>query len=194
MPDWNKIKAEYITTSISYRKLADKWGVSFRTLADHATKEHWAEERNNYRNSVAKQTVQKIASRTSTSNANKLVRLQQAADSMSEVIADIFNDTEQFKRHIITTGLGMGETKVECRVEDKFDTKAIKDLTGALKDLAIVMRSVYDLPTAQEKSAMDIAAERLALDKSKADSGMNDDDETGVVEITPVLPGGDENA
>lgn len=100
---------------------------------------------------------------------------------MGEVIADIFTDAEQFKRHLIPDG----DYSVKEKVFHKVDTKAIKDLTGALKDLAAVMRNIYDLPTVAEQSAMDLAAERLALEKSKADV-VSDEDETGVVEITPV--------
>lgn len=191
-PDWNAIRAEYLTSSISYRDLADKWGVSFRTLADHARKEKWAEGRTGYRNTVTKKTVQKVAAATAADNAGKLVRLQQAADSMSKVIQDIFTDTEQFNRHIIQTRDG-DTWDADCRIMDKVDTKAIKDLTGALKDLAGVMRNIYDLPTAAEQTAMDMAAQRLELDKAKADMGGSDKEEGGVVELSPVLEeGGDE--
>ncbi|MEG1563355.1 MAG: hypothetical protein RR365_06470 [Bacteroides sp.] len=186
-PDWNAIRAEYITTTISYRDLAEKWGVSFRTLADRAKRENWRDGRNTHHNTVVKKTVQRVADKASKDTAKQLIKLQKAADSMASVIDEIFTDKEQFKRHIITTGLGRGETRVDCRVEEKYDTKAIKDLTGALKDLALVMRNIYDLPTVAEQSAMELAAQRLELEKAKADVGRLDDEETGVVEITPVL-------
>lgn len=93
MPDWNAIKSEYITEDISYRKLADKWGVSFRTLADHARKESWNKERSTHRDNVTKQTVQKIAARQSSDCAYKLLRLQEAADSMLNPIAPRVSST-----------------------------------------------------------------------------------------------------
>ena len=172
VPDWNKIKAEYITTSISYRDLAEKWAVPFSTLRDRAKKGKWAAARDSHRNTVVRKTVQKVADRTSDANADKLIRLQQAADSMSAVIADIFTDTEQFKRHIVPDGDFSGTE----RVYKKVDTKSIKDLTGALKDLACVMRNIYDLPTVAEQSAMELAAQRLELEKAKADVGRPDKD------------------
>ena len=192
VPDWNAIKAEYIVGEISYRKLSEKWGVSFRTLADHARKEGWAKERNRHRNNVTKRTVQKVAARTAATNANRLLRLQQAADNMGEVIAEVFGDAEQFHRHIVQTRNGDAWDAVE-RIFDKVDTKAIKDLTGAMKDLAYVIRNIYDLPTKQEQSAMDIAAGRLAIERDKAHLGTVDDNETGVVEITAVLREDDGN-
>ena len=40
--DWQKIKAEYLQGGTSYRKLAEKHGVSFSTLKQRAIKEEWA--------------------------------------------------------------------------------------------------------------------------------------------------------
>lgn len=45
--DWNKIKAEYIAGGTSYRKLAEKYGISFSTLRKVAAKEQWTQLRNN---------------------------------------------------------------------------------------------------------------------------------------------------
>jgi DNA-directed RNA polymerase specialized sigma subunit len=39
--DWKRIKAEYIAGGTSYRKLAEKYGVSFNTLKTHAVEEQW---------------------------------------------------------------------------------------------------------------------------------------------------------
>ena len=43
--DWKKIKAEYIAGGTSYRKLAEKYGVSRTTLERYAKNEKWAELR-----------------------------------------------------------------------------------------------------------------------------------------------------
>lgn len=182
MIDWTAIKAEYITGTISYRKLADNWGVSFRTLSDRALREGWKEARDKHRNNVVEKTVQKVASRKASTTANKLCDLQEAADNMGRVIAGIFADAEQFHRHIIQTRDGDNWDAAE-RIFDKADTKAIKDLTGAMKDLAAVMRNIYDLPTAQEQAAMDIAAERLQMDKAKAEAEQNTGNEEVKVEF-----------
>ena len=45
--DWKKIKTEYITGGTSYRKLAQKHGVSFSTLRKIAAKEQWTQLRHN---------------------------------------------------------------------------------------------------------------------------------------------------
>lgn len=43
--DWAKIRNEYISTGISTRKLAEKYGVSANTLQARAKREKWAFER-----------------------------------------------------------------------------------------------------------------------------------------------------
>ncbi|MBP3509204.1 hypothetical protein [Oscillibacter sp.] len=185
-PSWDKIKAEYITTQAGYRKLAEKWGVSWRTLAERSKREGWREERKKYEARVVKTTVKKVADTVAREQADKLLQLKAAADSMGEAIAAIFDDANQFHRHIITRGLGKGETAVECKEMEKVDTRAIKDLTGALKDLSYVMRNLYDLPTVKERAAMEAAAQRLELEKSKAGAAEEGQRETGVVELAAV--------
>lgn len=185
-PCWDKIRAEYITTQAGYRKLAEKWGVSWRTLAERSKREGWREERKKYEARVVKTTVKKVADTVAKEQADKLLQLKAAADSMGEVIAAIFDDASQFHRHIVTRGLGMGVTAVECKEMEKVDTRAIKDLTGALKDLSYVMRNLYDLPTVKERAAMEAAAKRLELEKSKAGAAEEGQWETGVIELAAV--------
>ena len=47
MDEWKRIKAEYLAGGTSYRKLAEKYGVSFSTLRKVAAKEQWTQLRNN---------------------------------------------------------------------------------------------------------------------------------------------------
>ena len=47
MDEWKRIKAEYIAGNTSYRRLAEKYSVSFSTLRKIAAKEQWTQLRNN---------------------------------------------------------------------------------------------------------------------------------------------------
>lgn len=57
--DWNVIKTEYITTNISYRKLAAKYGVPFDTLKRRAGDEKWVELRTQHGNKVTTKMMEK---------------------------------------------------------------------------------------------------------------------------------------
>ena len=45
MPDWEKIRAEYIAGGISIRELAQKYGINRGAVGRKAKSENWAEER-----------------------------------------------------------------------------------------------------------------------------------------------------
>ncbi len=63
--DWLKIKTEYINGNISYRKLAEKYGIPFPTLRDRATGEKWSDQRNKHRERVVTKTEQKAEEKIS---------------------------------------------------------------------------------------------------------------------------------
>ena len=50
--DWKKIKAVYITGDESYRALAARFDVPFRTIADRAKKEGWVARRAKHRERI----------------------------------------------------------------------------------------------------------------------------------------------
>ena len=58
-PEWNKMKAEYISGNISQQELADKYGVPYPTLRDRANEEKWADIRKGARNKAIEKTIEK---------------------------------------------------------------------------------------------------------------------------------------
>jgi hypothetical protein len=111
MADWNKIKTEYITTDTSYRKLAQKYGVNATTIAKKAGKEDWVAQRNQQ----ASKTLSKTLNAISKAQANRASRLQTVADKLLDKIENAVD------------GFDMAELLV--------DKQALKQLTGALKDI-----------------------------------------------------------
>ena len=59
--DWSRIKAEYIAGGTSYRKLAKKYDVSFKTLADRAKAEKWVELKKQAQDKADTKVVETIA-------------------------------------------------------------------------------------------------------------------------------------
>ncbi len=59
--DWIQIKNEYINTGIGYRKLAEKYGVSFGTLRDRAKREQWVAQKTAQLDKISTETAQQIA-------------------------------------------------------------------------------------------------------------------------------------
>ena len=107
---------------------------------------------------------------------------------------EAFEDPKQFHRYMVETkekygapielddGTLVDERQwVEERTFAKIDTKALKDLTGVLKDLTGLMRDYYNIPTPAQAEAQRIAAERLEMEKRKAEADAGTDKAVEVI-------------
>ena len=104
--DWKRIKAEYIAGGTSYRKLAEKYGVSFNTLKTRAKEEQWY----SLRQQKDHKTTTKIVETLSNKDAEKAIDIIDVADKLLGKISEL------------------ADTMV-------VDTQSFKQLTSALKDL-----------------------------------------------------------
>lgn len=135
--DWGAIRNEYITGRESLEKLAKKNEIPVRTIKDRCRKESWVEERKKYRAQVAQKASQKTAKK----EAARLAKLRDVAEDVADLISE---DVER-----------MQELHKKRKIVTAEDVKMIKDLTAALKNIADIMRDVYDIPTIREKLLLD---------------------------------------
>lgn len=107
MADWQSIKTEYITTDTSYRKLAQKYGVSTTQICNVGREEGWVEQREQFLNETTAKTLEKI----SRQEANRAAKIHSVADKLIK--------------------------KIEVMVDSgkTLDAKSIRALTAAVKDL-----------------------------------------------------------
>lgn len=121
MADWQAIKTEYITTDTSYRKLAQKYGVSRVQIGNVGAEEKWVELRRRHLDETLTKTVDTISNQ----------QVDRAAKLVS--VADLLLD------------------KVKSLVESDsavlIDTQNLKHISGVLKDIKEVqmIRSAKDL-------------------------------------------------
>lgn len=132
-----QLETVYVHGSDSYRKLAEKYGVPFKTLSCYAKRNNWPEKRRQFRDKVRATADRKEIQR----QANKLLDIGTAADKLVDEINAALSDPMQFKRRVIITAEGIEEKEVQT-----YNVGAIKQFTGALKTLADVIRDVYNLP------------------------------------------------
>lgn len=166
--DWAALAAAYITSDKSYKVIAAEFGLSRTAVAEKGKQEGWPVKRVEYRRENARKAIE-IQSENA---VNKLVKLMDAADWLNDTIAAIKKDPEQFNRHLVQDDV-QGVT-VE-KLFDKIDTRAIRDLSGAMKDMVYVTRNLYNLPTQAEAEAQRVAAERLKLEQLKAEKEDRDE-------------------
>ena len=116
--DWNKLKAEYIAGGISYRKLAEKHGVSFNTLKDIAVGEKWTDLRQQAHNDATTKIIQTVVEE----NTNYAASIYDVADKLLEKILSMLS-------------------------QEGLTTQNIKHLTSAIKDIKDIkdIKSEIDL-------------------------------------------------
>lgn len=104
--DWNSIKAEYIAGGTSYRKLAEKYGISRSKLQARATREKWVDLQSH----AQAKTESKIVETVSRKSAKNAVNIIDVADQLLNKISELVKAAP-------------------------LDTQSMKHLTSALKDL-----------------------------------------------------------
>lgn len=194
-PSWEKLKSEYVSGSLSYRKLADKHGIPFSTLSDQARMGGWYTARKAYRDKVVKKTLQKIAVKQAQHSAKQIQLLQDTADELVACINKAMKDKNQLQRQLVREqeksvmpdGTSCSKTQMVEREFESINYVGLEKMANTLKSITESIRNLYHIPTMQEKAAMDMAEEKLKLEQHKAAFGEQDDDNTGVIVLPEVL-------
>lgn len=142
MPDWKKIKAEYIR-GVSYRRLADKYGVSFSTIQKVGAKEKWTD----LRKLSSRKADEKIALSVASQEAERVSGIETVADMLLQKIME---------------GVKDGTLIV--------DTQSIRHITSSLKDLRDIKgyKSELDMQEQMariEKLRKDATKDEISIDE-----------------------------
>ena len=188
--DWLKIKTEYITTDISYRKLAEKYSLRYATVQKHGQEENWQELRNQYRIKAVSKSTEKIAEKKARQAAKVgdladklLIKLEQAIEELDQTMVTHKTKTREIKYEDASApGKPTRETIREeeelLSVESVIDRGGLRLLTAALKELQAIKGEITDLERREKEARID------ALRRSSMTSDGEDDD-TGVILLAP---------
>lgn len=157
---WEKIRNEYVTGDIGYRPLAAQHGVPLKTLAYRAKQERWPELREKHRESVATDLLRQTHDEQVSRQYAHLLKLQESADKLVTIAGAVMEDENSCKDRY-----------------GRYDPRRLRELATAVRELLTITRNVYDLPSIQERSAMEIAVERLKLDQRKVEQAETDKNE-----------------
>ena len=124
MADWQAIKTEYITTDTSYRKLSQKYGIGYQAICHRSKEEGWIAMREQHKNNTTTKTLEKISQQ----EVNRAAKIHSVADKLL--------------------------LKIEAMVESgqPLDTKGIRALTAAVKDLKEIQGVRSDLDDKEQRA------------------------------------------
>lgn len=158
--DWTAIKAEYITTrTTSYRKLAEKYGVSRDLVADKGKEENWVELRRQF----SAKTLAKAVEKSSSNQADKLARIDRVTDRL---LTKLEKAVEELEIHLVTN------TRKEKVIEynnslrpDKPTKETIQESEEIVQVSGIVDKAGLRQITAALRDIKEIKMLRTALDE-----------------------------
>ncbi len=141
--DWQAIKTEYITTQTSYRKLAQKYGIHYKVIADRGKSEKWTELRSQHRDKTLTKTLDKISQQ----EANRAARIHTVADKLLNKI----------------------EAMVDAVEPEDIPAKAIRALTAAVKDLKEIQNVKSALDEQEQEARIANLRKQADKDEDKTD-------------------------
>lgn len=189
--NWEKLEVEYITTKTSYAKLAKKHKISKSSIEKYAVANSWQKKRRQYCSEIVANSL----ARTCARDTDRLIKMQEATERISEVVEEVFEDDKQFRRQIMTVTDKNGNLQQTVKLTKKYDSKAIRDMVTAVKDLSMTIRNLYEIHTENEIQKMAMMYEKMAIENEKLDitkakmtmfAPMGED--TGVIEIVQADP------
>ena len=120
--DWKAIKAEYIAGGIGYRRLADKYGVSFGTLSKIAMRENWTD----LRKKACEKTGTVLAETIGKRNAKKSAKIDMLVDMLLDRLCERMDDLIVEGKDVKSIASALKDLKDLKGIKDKLDVKEQK--------------------------------------------------------------------
>lgn len=158
MHDWNQLKTEYVTSQISYKALAKKYGVAYATLYEHARIDHWSDARRLHTQNTVRKSLDQIGDR----QAENLARVDALADELLQKLSRAIGELDL----VVTKHREKGEDEKGCQWQVDYekaepggmvDRKGLRQLAASLKDL----KEIKALQSELDKLEQEARIERL---------------------------------
>lgn len=154
--EWLKIRNDYINGGGSYRKLAEKYGVSKSTLYKKAKAENWVKLKEENRCKIGAKAEQKIIEKEAKREADRVSRLlglsDQLADKIEQAISELDIYLAKNKRKTKTveyncpSASGKPTKEIIEENEEILELKTMVDRLG-LQQVATALKAVKDVQT-----------------------------------------------
>lgn len=124
--DWDAIRNEYLTVKTSYRKLADKYGIHYKTIADKGKDEGWKELRSQHSHNILTKMLE-CDTEQKVSGAKKL---NEAAEMLLSIAVE----------------------QMKARDPMEMSTQEMKHISGVLRDVKETMMIKSDADRREQEA------------------------------------------
>ena len=189
--DWDRegAKAEYIAGDTSYRKLAEKYGVTLSALRSVAQQEEWVKLRARARHKANTEIVRSVGKTKAKKTLKRLDRifgltdrlLDKLEQAIGELDVQLCKNVEKIKTIEYQNDQRPDKpTKETIREEEKIlEVKTIID-RGGIKAIASALRDIKEIQML--RSDLDEQEQEARIEKLRRDA-MRDDDDAGEIEV-----------
>ena len=152
--NWVKMRNEYITSDLSYRKLCDKYGTTVSHMRARAKRENWVAERAEYRKKLHRKTIEQTAQANARAEVKRIERIGSITDrlldklekAVDELEISLFIDTEKTKSQTYDDEGNRIEKEYTEQIPKThrtiIDKSGLKQLASTLKDLKEVQKAI----------------------------------------------------
>lgn len=165
--DWTKIKTEYVTQQTSYRKLAEKYGVSQSSLRKVAAREQWSRLRNNFGTTRDAEMVNRLGKEEGKQNARLDTKYYRLVDKLLDKAESVMDEMPIWQVSTIKEMASAMKYLKECRgIKSEID---IREQEARIRNLerqqqeeqtepfgVILLPPVAPPPTEEEEQECDI--------------------------------------
>ena len=142
---WRKMRIEYVKGKTTYKKLAEKYGISESYIRKRASKEGWRKKRNELDTKVE----QKVLERVCDARAREFELIAAVNDRMDAVL----NNLLEF--------IGNQPPK-------KYDDlRGVESLTKAIAQVVETKRDLYNVPTEVDKEKIKALREKQKVERAR---------------------------
>ena len=173
MEDWNALEAEYITTTISYREMAKKYGLNVAYISKKGRRDRWVEKRRKHLEGVMAEALAADEQR----RVERITRLRSTADllldkveqAISELDTKLCRQVEKEKQlEYDEESPGKLAREHVTEKEPLLQVPGIIDRQG-LRQIASALRDIRDIQFLKSEQDTREQAARIALLEKQAD-------------------------
>lgn len=147
--DWRRIRTEYIRGGVTYKKLAERYGVTIDKIKKRASEENWKEARKGVGTRVSQKVIEKVAEQEAKDQVNYMDAMQYAAACYADSLKTVVDCIKRSPENLIAD---LGETS---------------SLARAIKTNIESIMMAYGIKSPMEIEKLRLERERLEFEKMK---------------------------